>query len=81
MPLPGGAAEKFGNRYEGRWTVARLLDVMDEKADSIRLEPPGPEEQGFGCSTPLRLGSTKYLGAQSGMQPEEGKETTQSVDG
>ena len=47
MPLPGGAAEKFGNRYEGRWTVACLLDIMDEKASSIRLEPPGPEEQGF----------------------------------
>ena len=47
MPLPGGSAEKFGNRYEGRWTVACLLDVMDEVADSIRLEPPGPEDQGF----------------------------------
>ena len=47
MPLPGGPAEKFGNRYEGRWTVACLLDVLDERADSIRLEPPGPEEQGF----------------------------------
>ena len=47
MPLPGGAAEKFGNRYEGRWTVACLLDVMDEKADSIRLEPPRSEDEGF----------------------------------
>jgi len=47
MPLAGGAAEKFGNRYEGLWTVWCLLDVMNEKADSIRLEPPGPEEQGF----------------------------------
>ncbi len=47
MPLAGGAAEKFGNRYEGRWTVQCMLDVMDEKADSIRLEPPGPEGQGF----------------------------------
>ena len=47
MPLPGGPAEKFGNRYEGRWIVACLLDVLDERADSIRLEPPGPEEQGF----------------------------------
>jgi len=46
MPLPGGAAEKFGNRYEGRWTVACLLDVMDERADSVRLEPPGLEGQG-----------------------------------
>ena len=47
MPLPGGPAEKFGNRYEGRWTVACLLDILDEKADSIRLEPPGTEYQGF----------------------------------
>ena len=46
MPLPGGASEKFGNRYEGRWTVGCLLDVMDEKADSLRLEPPGMEGQG-----------------------------------
>jgi len=47
MPLAGGAAEKYGNRYERRWTVARLLDVMDGKTDSIRLEPPEPEGQGF----------------------------------
>lgn len=47
MPLPGGAAEKYGNRYEGRWTVACMLDVMDEGAASIRLEPPDPEGQGF----------------------------------
>ena len=46
MPLPGGAADKFGNRYEGRWTVACMLDVMDERADSIRLEPPGTEGEG-----------------------------------
>ena len=59
MPLPGGAAEKFGNRYEGRWTVACLLDVMDDKADSIRLEPPGPEEQGFEFWT-TKQGIKKY---------------------
>jgi len=46
MPLPGGATDKFGNRYEGRWTVFCMLDVMDEKADSIRLEPPGEEGEG-----------------------------------
>jgi hypothetical protein len=43
MPLPGGATDKFGNRYEGRWTVACMVEVMEEKANSIRLEPPGPE--------------------------------------
>ena len=46
MPLPGGASDKFGSRYEGRWTVQCMLDVLDEKADSIRLEPPGPGGDG-----------------------------------
>ena len=55
MPLPGGAADKFGNRYEGRWTVACMLDVMDERADSIRLEPPGPD--GEGAEFRVRKGS------------------------
>jgi hypothetical protein len=46
MPLSGGATDKFGNRYEGRWTVLCMVEVMDEKADSIRLEPPGEEGKG-----------------------------------
>lgn len=41
MPLRGGQADKFGNRYEGRWTVFALLEVLEGKFDSIRLEPPG----------------------------------------
>ena len=45
MPLPGGATDKVGNRYEDRWTVYCTIDVMDEKADSIRPEEPG--EDGF----------------------------------
>jgi hypothetical protein len=47
MPLSGGAADKFGNRYEGRWTVFCMMDVMDDRADSIRLEPPGAEGEGI----------------------------------
>jgi len=46
MTLPGGAADKFGNSFEGRWTVWQLIGVMAERADSIRLEPPGDEGQG-----------------------------------
>lgn len=46
MPLPGGATDKYGNRYELRWTVLKILDVMDENADSIRIEPVGPEGEG-----------------------------------
>lgn len=47
MPLPGGPANKFGTRYELLWTVICMVDVMTEKADSIRLEPPGIEGEGF----------------------------------
>ncbi|MBE9109272.1 hypothetical protein IQ273_07570 [Nodosilinea sp. LEGE 07298] len=43
MPLPGGEADKLGNRYEGRWTVFNMIDVMEEKADYIRLEQPGED--------------------------------------
>jgi hypothetical protein len=46
MPLPGGATDKFGNRYEGRWTVSCMIDVMDERVHAIRLEPPGTEGEG-----------------------------------
>lgn len=58
MLLPGGAADKFGNRYEGLWTVACMLDVIDELSDSIRLEPPGPEGEGveFRSDVEMELG-------------------------
>lgn len=46
MPLAGGAADKFGIRYETLWTVSCMLDVLDEHADSLRLEPPGKEGEG-----------------------------------
>ncbi|GEM_PF-2668344 len=47
MPLSGGATDKFGNRYEGRWTAQCMIDVMTGHADSIRLEPPGIEGEGI----------------------------------
>lgn len=46
MPLPGGAADKAGNRYELMWTVLCMIDVMQERAGRIRIEPPGPEGDG-----------------------------------
>ena len=39
--LPGGAADKLGNRYEDWWTLYRLGDVLRGRATHIRLEPPG----------------------------------------
>jgi len=41
MAFAGGVSDKLGNRYEGRWTVHCMIDVMDGKTDSISLEPPG----------------------------------------
>lgn len=47
MPLSGGAADKYGNRYEGRWTVKCMLDILDGKATGIHLERVGAEGVGF----------------------------------
>lgn len=46
MPLPGGAADKLGNRYEIQWTVRCLAEILSEEATSIWLEPPGSEGDG-----------------------------------
>lgn len=40
-PRTGGEADKIGNRYEGSWTVARLLDVLLGNIDWVRIEPLG----------------------------------------
>jgi hypothetical protein len=39
LALTGGVADKFGNRYEGRWTVACMAGVLDDRWTSITLEP------------------------------------------
>ncbi|MFA6309799.1 MAG: NACHT domain-containing protein, partial [Clostridia bacterium] len=59
MPLRGGASDKYGNRYEGKWTVYCLAQVMAEEIDSIYIEPLGPE--GEGCEFWTKKGNiTKY---------------------
>ncbi len=40
-PRSGGEADKFGNRYEGRWTVGKFLEVLGGRAKSIVLEERG----------------------------------------
>ena len=54
MPLPGGSSDKYGNRFEGKWTVYCIAQVMAEEADSIRLEPVGAD--GDGAEFILRIG-------------------------
>lgn len=38
-PRPGGKTDKFGNRYEGAWTVRHALYVLLGVGTSIALEP------------------------------------------
>ena len=47
MPLPGGPANKFGNRYEQCWTVRQLLRLIDEPNTSIRIEDPKIDKAEF----------------------------------
>ena len=47
MPLPGGPADKFGNRYEIWWTVLQLIRIMDGEAESIRIEDPTVDKAEF----------------------------------
>lgn len=42
----GGAADKAGNRFERRWTLVALLDLLDGKAQSLQVEVPGEEGAG-----------------------------------
>jgi hypothetical protein len=46
MSYPGGIAAKHGDRYEARWTIRCLLDLLRGNAESIELEPVGWEGEG-----------------------------------
>lgn len=55
-PRPGGEADKFGNRYEGRWTVRYLLYVLLGRVDSVTVEEVG--EIGEGVEFTVRRGDS-----------------------
>lgn len=46
MSLSGGTSAKLGDRYEDLWTILCLIELLDEEAEAIQLEPPGPEGDG-----------------------------------
>jgi len=60
MPLSGGAADKFGNRYEALWTAYCLLRILHEEALSIYLEPVGTEGEGVEFVLRLPAGVREY---------------------
>lgn len=55
MPLVGGPSDKAGNSYERRWTVFALIDVVDGRAESLRIEVPG--DLGAGSEFRLMVGA------------------------
>ena len=57
MTLPGGPADKLGNRYEKWWTVAECIRLLHGDTEAIRIEDPGVEKAEFvvrvGCRREL----------------------------
>lgn len=47
MPLPGGPADKLGNRYELWWTVSQLVEMIQGVSDAIRIEDPRADKAEF----------------------------------
>jgi hypothetical protein len=54
-PRPGGESDKFGNRYEGAWTVRQLLRVLNGELDSVTVEEV--DELGEGSEFTTRKGN------------------------
>jgi hypothetical protein len=54
MPLPGGASDKFGNRYELWWTVSQFVRMLHGQGESIRIEDPGVTKAEFTIVTGRR---------------------------
>lgn len=46
MPA-GGSASKVGLRYEEWWTVSKMLEIIEGRATSIRIEDPAFEKSEF----------------------------------
>ena len=47
MTLPGGAANKLGNRYEKWWTLSEFVRMLRSDTEAIRIEAPGVDKAEF----------------------------------
>ena len=72
MPMAGGPADKVGNRYERRWTVSAMPDVIAGVAESLRIEVPGT--QGAGAEFRLIVGG--HGRGLPGLRPDGDAGTT-----
>ena len=61
MPVSGGAADKFGNRYEVLWAIDQLLQIVDGTAVHLVFEPLDPDEsRGVEFTVATTCGTTDY---------------------
>jgi tetratricopeptide (TPR) repeat protein len=65
VPLPGGASDKLGNRYELRWIVVQLVELLTGRIEWLRIETPGEDAVEFRCRLPS--------GAQEAYQAKRGR--------
>ena len=54
MTLPGGPADKLGNRYEKWWTLSELVRMLAGETEAIRIEDPGVDKAEFVVTTGAR---------------------------
>ena len=54
MTLPGGPANKLGNRYEMWWTLSELVRMLGGETEAIRVEAPGVDKAEFVVTTGTR---------------------------
>ena len=54
MTLPGGPADKLGNRYEKWWTLSEFVRLLHGDTEAIRIEDPGVEKAEFVVTTGVR---------------------------
>ena len=54
MTLPGGPADKLGNRYEKWWTLSELVQMLGGETEAIRIEDLGVDKAEFVVTTGAR---------------------------
>ncbi len=67
MMLPGGSANKLGNRYEKWWTVSQLVRMLGGEVDAIRIEDPDAEKAEF----VVTVGSRRELHQVKRVAPKD----------
>jgi hypothetical protein len=82
----GGVAEKWGNRYEARWTIWRgVLPVLRGEFDALQVEPPdlAGEAAGFRLYSRASNGTRRPASGRSSVDflPFDGEPVSVRKDG